>query len=369
MASSKSRLGRGLGGLIAGGMGNNKGSTAASKASAAKSSTTTSAATPATPAPAKSGATPAKSAAASTPVAAATTASATTSATAPAETKVPATVATSAAEQATESNGITQEVGIQQIEPNPYQPRKEFEPEKLSELAESIRAEGLLQPILVRQVGDRYQIIAGERRWRACQSIGMKRVPVRVVKSSDTSSAVMSLIENLQREDLNPIEEALGFARLIAEFKLTQEAVATRVGRARASVANSLRLLQLDEEIRGYLSRDLLSVGHAKVLLGVADPARRLLLARRIIQEGWSVREAEKRMKSVKEGNEENPAEKSRTAVPQETQAIQDLEKRLTSHLNTPVAFKHSPKKGRIVIEYFGNEDLQRILEAIGVPG
>lgn len=366
MASSKSRLGRGLGGLIAGGMGNNKGSAAASKAPAAKS-TTAPAATPATTAPAKSSSAPAKPAAASTSVA---TTPATTSATAPVETKVTANVAaTSPAEQVTESNGITQEVGIQQIEPNPYQPRKEFEPEKLSELAESIRAEGLLQPILVRQVGDRYQIIAGERRWRACQSIGMKRVPVRVVKSSDTSSAVMSLIENLQREDLNPIEEALGFARLIAEFKLTQEAVATRVGRARASVANSLRLLQLDEEIRGYLSRDLLSVGHAKVLLGVADPARRLLLARRIIQEGWSVREAEKRMKSVKEGNEENPAEKSRSAVPQETQAIQDLEKRLTSHLNTPVAFKHSPKKGRIVIEYFGNEDLQRILEAIGVPG
>lgn len=336
MAAAKSRLGRGLGGLISGGAGSAKKTTAPSKT---------------TGSPHKG---PAK------------TPSGVPDAEIEKKAVSPQGASSTPITEATEHEGTPQEVLIQHIEPNPYQPRKEFEPGKLAELAESIRSEGLLMPILVRQVGNRYQIIAGERRWRACQSIGMKRVPVRVVKSSDSSSAVMSLIENLQRADLNPIEEALGFARLISEFNLTQEAVSTRVGRARASVANSLRLLQLDEEIRGYLSRDLLSVGHAKVLLGVADPARRLLLARRIIQEGWSVREAEKRVKTVKEATDTPSTDKNR-AAPKEVQAIQDLEKRLTSHLSTPVAFKHSPKKGRIVIEYFGNEDLQRILEVLGV--
>lgn len=332
MASSKSRLGRGLGGLISGGAGSaaSKKTTAAPKAAAKAPD--------------------------NEPVEVSSV-----------KNTLPEGTSGALASQTSDHGGSTQEVLVQHIEPNPYQPRKEFEPEKLAELAESIRSEGLLMPILVRQVGNRYQIIAGERRWRACQSIGMKRVPVRVVKSSDASSAVMSLIENLQRADLNPIEEALGFARLISEFNLTQEAVSTRVGRARASVANSLRLLQLDEEIRGYLARELLSVGHAKVLLGIADPARRLLLARRIIQEGWSVREAEKRVKTVKETADTTAPDKDRSAA-KENQAIQDLEKRLTRHLSTPVAFKHSPKKGRIVIEYFGNEDLQRILEALGVP-
>ncbi len=321
-APSKSRLGRGLGGLISGG-----------KPAAAPVKPTV---------PAKESAPAARS------------------------TPPPAVVAETPVDKpASGSNEALQEVLVQHIDPNPFQPRKEFDQEKLEELAASIRSEGLLNPILVRKVGNRYQIISGERRWRACRLIGLKRIPVLVSSPSDSSSAVIALIENLQRADLNPVEEALGYARLIKEFQLTQDAVSTRVGKARASVANSLRLLQLDEEILGYLSRNLLSVGHAKVLLGITDPARRLLLARRTIEEGWSVREAEKRVKSVKEPTE--TSNEKRPSDARANQAIEDLQRKLTSHLGTTVAFRHSPKKGKIVIEYFGNDDLQRILEVIGV--
>jgi len=186
------------------------------------------------------------------------------------------------------------EVGVHLIEPSPYQARREITPEQLSELAESIRSEGLLQPIVVRKVGDKYQLIAGERRWRAFQQLKIKAIPARVVEASNASSAALGLIENLQREGLNPIEEAHGFASLIRDFDLTQETAADRVGKGRATVANALRLLALDGEIQGFIARNLLSVGHAKVLLGIADAAQRTVLARRVIEEGLSVRSTEK---------------------------------------------------------------------------
>ncbi len=180
------------------------------------------------------------------------------------------------------------------VEPSPYQARREIAPEQLAELAESIRSEGLLQPIVVRRQGEKFQLIAGERRWRAFQLLKIRAIPARVVEASDASAASIGLIENLQREGLNPIEEALGFASLVRDFDLTQETAAERVGKSRAAVANSLRLLSLDAEIQGYIAKDLLSVGHAKVLLGVEDAARRAVLARRVIEEGLSVRQTEK---------------------------------------------------------------------------
>jgi ParB-like partition proteins len=317
MANSKSRLGRGLGGLIA---------AAAPKA-----------ATPPPAAPAAS----AQSPAASAPAA-----------------PVP---------------GGFIEVAVTAVVPSPYQARKEIAPEHLQELADSIRAEGLLQPIVVRRLPDgKYQLIAGERRWRAFQLLKIKTIPARLVAAGDASSATLGLIENLQREGLNPLEEAYGYASLIRDFDLTQEAAAERVGKPRASVANSLRLLSLDGELQGYLAKGLISVGHAKVLLGVEDAAQRALIARRIIEDGLSVRATEVLVQARK-----NPAGASASGSgsgasakklsPADAAAIASIEKRLTSHLGARVAVKHSGKKGQIVIPYAGNDDLQRILEKLGV--
>jgi ParB family chromosome partitioning protein len=254
------------------------------------------------------------------------------------------------------------EIAVHLVEPNPYQPRKEFADEALAELVESIRAEGLLQPIVVRAAGDRFQLIAGERRWRAFQQLKIKSIPARVMTSSDASSASLALIENLQRADLNPLEEAHGYASLIRDFDLTQDAAAQRVGKGRATVANSLRLLGLEAELQGYVGKALLSVGHAKVLLGVENSAERMLLARRALEQGLSVRALEELTRHKSGG----PGKKRR--MPGATAAtLTDIEKKLTSHLGARTTLKHSPKRGRIIIEYQGNEDLARVLEKLGV--
>jgi ParB family chromosome partitioning protein len=261
-----------------------------------------------------------------------------------------------------------QEVPVHLVEPSPYQARREITPEQLHELAESIRSEGLLQPIVVRKTGDKFQLIAGERRWRAFQQLKIKAIPARIVEASNASSAALGLIENLQREGLNPIEEAHGFASLIRDFDLTQETAADRVGKARATVANSLRLLGLDSEIQGFIARNLLSVGHAKVLLGIPDAAQRTVLARRVIEEGLSVRTTEKL--AVERKSAAGPVStraKTRGLTPKDAEAVAGIEKKLTSHLGARVAVMHTPKRGRIVIEYRGNDDLQRLLEKLGV--
>lgn len=259
------------------------------------------------------------------------------------------------------------DIQVHLIEPNPYQARREIAQEQLAELAESIRSEGLLQPVVVRRHGDKFQLIAGERRWRAFQLLKIGSIPARVVDASDASAASIGLIENLQREGLNPIEEALGFASLVRDFDLTQETAAERVGKSRAAVANSLRLLSLDSEIQGYIAKNLLSVGHAKALLGIEEPARRTVLARRIIEEGLSVRQAEKLAQAAKApGSSKSPA-RGRALGEREAAAVESIQRRLTSHLGARVAVIHTPKKGRIVIEYRGNDDLQRLLEKLGV--
>jgi ParB family chromosome partitioning protein len=262
-----------------------------------------------------------------------------------------------------------QEVPVHVIEPSPYQARREITPEQLSELAESIRSEGLLQPVVVRKAGEKYQLIAGERRWRAFQLLKIKTIPARIVEASNASSAALGLIENLQREGLNPIEEAHGYASLIRDFDLTQETAAERVGKGRASVANALRLLGLDAELQGYVAKNLITVGHAKVLLGIEDPAQRTVLARRIIEEGLSVRVTEKLAVSAKAGGGSGVARSARPSAlsASDAAAVAGIEKKLTSHLGARVALMHTPKKGKIVIEYRGNEDLQRLLEKLGV--
>lgn len=320
MATSKSRLGRGLGGLIAGGV--SKGNPAIDATNAAKAVEA------------------AKSSDGATAV------------------------------EHIDGSGVIHheyaEVPVDAVRPSPYQPRRDIDPDRVAELAESIRAEGLLQPIVVRKRGDHYELIAGERRWRACKELNLRVIPARLVKASDASSAAMSLIENLQREGLNPVEEALGYASLMRDFDLTQESVSERVGKGRATIANSLRLLALDEETKGYLAKGMLSIGHAKVLLGVEDPAQRSVLARRVIEERLSVRELEKIVKTQKSARERSSP--SNVAKAEET-AIRDIERRISSTLGTQVQVKHKDKKGKIIIDYFGNDDLQRILEAIGVGG
>ncbi len=314
MAVSKSRLGRGLGGLIA---------SAAPKSTESKSHL----GNPATPAMATSTGT-------------------------------------------TTATGVPgfQEINVSLVEPSPYQFRREIAPAQLEELAESIRNEGLLQPIVVRKKGEKFQLIAGERRWRAFQLLKIKTIPARLVDASNASSATLGLIENLQREGLNPIEEAYGFASLIRDFDLTQEAAAERVGKSRAAVANSLRLLSLDAELQGYLGKGLYTVGHAKVLLGVEDPAQRAILARRVIEEGLSVRATEQWVQGRKTSAATTPhVGKGRGVAPMEAEAIASIEKKLVSKLGARVALKHSPKKGRIVITYSGNDDLHRILEKLGI--
>ena len=261
------------------------------------------------------------------------------------------------------------EIAVHLIEPSPYQARREIPPEQLSELADSIRSEGLLQPIVVRKLGDKFQLIAGERRWRAFQLLKIKAIPARIVEASNASSAALGLIENLQREGLNPIEEAHGYASLIRDFDLTQESAAERVGKGRASVANSLRLLSLEPDLQGYVAKNMLTVGHAKVLLSVEDAAQRAMLGRRIIEEGLSVRVTEKLASTARSaGATSSPRTTIKPGLSsKDASTVAGIEKKLTSHLGARCAVLHTPKKGRIVIEYRGNDDLQRLLEKLGV--
>ena len=324
-APQKSRLGRGLGGLI----------------SAAKP------ATPSTPSPATPGhgvAVPANP---------------------------PGSPAHASASHPAPGSGASavgyHDIPVNLVEPSPYQARREIPAEQLAELAESIRSEGLLQPIVVRRHGGKFQLVAGERRWRAFQHLKIKTIPARIVEASDASSASLGLIENLQREGLNPIEEASGYASLVRDFDLTQEIAAERVGKSRAAVANSLRLLSLDAEIQGYISKSLISTGHAKALLGIEDAARRSIVARRIIEEGLSVRLAEKLAQGERANGKAASPARGRPLPARDLAAVASIEKKLTSHLGARVAVFHSPKKGRIIIEYRGNEDLQRVLEKLGL--
>ncbi len=330
--SSKSRLGRGLGAIITGGG-------AARKAA----ETPAESVAPAKPSPAKPAARKAPAAAA----------------------KTPAPVPAAAPEPAKPATGY-RELPVSSIEPNPYQPRRDFRPEHIEELAESIRAEGLLQPVVVRAADGKFQLIAGERRWRAFQQLKLKTIPARVIEASNSSAASMALIENLQREGLNPVEEAHGYASLIRDFDLTQEQVGERVGKGRATVANSLRLLNLAEEIQGYLGAGLLSTGHAKAMLGLENPQEQIVLARRVIEQGLSVRATEALVGSWQK-NRGARHSTGRATPAAEAAAIADIQRRFSSFVNARVELKHAPKKGRIIIEYQGNEDLQRILEKLGV--
>ena len=256
------------------------------------------------------------------------------------------------------------QIQLSSIFPSPLQPRKNFAAEALQELVDSIRQHGIIQPLIVRRVDGRHELIAGERRWRAAQELGLAEVPVIVRTASDLEVLEISLIENLQRADLNPIEEAHGYARLAEEFGMKQEEIAQKVGRSRAAVANAMRLLDLDPQIQTWVAQDLVSVGHAKVLLGVKSAEEQLRLAELILKRNSSVRQTERLVARYLGGWRK----RKRTAqIPVTSATIADLQDKLRQHLGTNVSIHHGPKGGKIEIEYYGDDDLQRILNIVGL--
>jgi len=258
------------------------------------------------------------------------------------------------------------QVSLASIVPSGLQPRKDFAPDALQELVDSIRQHGIIQPLIVRQVGGQCELIAGERRWRAAQEIGLTEVPVIIRSANDLEVLEISLIENLQRADLNPIEEAQGYARLAGEFGMRQEDIALKVGRSRAAVANSMRLLDLHPQIQVWIGQSLLSVGHAKVLLALKSPEEQLLAAETVLRRNATVRATERLV--ARQLGIGRARRKPRTAELTGTSAaIEDLQNRLQQHLGTHVTVHHGEKRGRIEIEYYGSDDLQRIVTALGV--
>ena len=260
-----------------------------------------------------------------------------------------------------------QQVDLASIVPSPLQPRKDFAAEALSELVESIRQHGIIQPLVVRPVGGRHELIAGERRWRAAQEAGLSKVPIITRTATDLEVLELSLIENLQRADLNPIEEALAYARLANEFGMRQEDIAQKVGRGRASVANSMRLLDLHQQVQTWLTQGLLSVGHAKALLALKEPQEQRAVAETVLRRSATVRATERLV--ARQLGSTRPRRRREGAANATTSAtIEDLQNRLQQHLGTRVTLHHGDKRGRIEIEYYGNDDLQRVLGALGLP-
>ncbi len=258
------------------------------------------------------------------------------------------------------------QVSLASIVPSGLQPRKDFAPDALQELVDSIRQHGIIQPLIVRQVGGQCELIAGERRWRAAQEVGLTEVPVIIRRANDLEVLEISLIENLQRADLNPIEEAQGYARLAGEFGMRQEDIALKVGRSRTAVANSMRLLDLHPQIQVWIGQSLLSVGHAKVLLALKSPEEQLLAAETVLRRNATVRATERVV--ARQLGIGRLRRKPRTAELTVTSAaIEDLQNRLQQHLGAHVTLHHGEKRGRIEIEYYGSDDLQRILLVLGL--
>lgn len=254
--------------------------------------------------------------------------------------------------------------------PSPLQPRTRFVESPLDDLMESIRQHGIIQPLIVRPVDGKLELIAGERRWRASGKLGLATVPVIEREASDRDVLEMALIENLQREDLNPMEEAAGYVRLAREFSMKQEEIASRVGKSRASVANAMRLLDLQPDVQMLVAQGRLTVGHAKAILSIKDHRNQLLASDQVIKRQLTVRAAEKLAQGFSAGGPAGPDGGGKTAVSREVDVhVRAISNRLREHLATHVAIHHGPKKGRIEIEYYGDDDLQRLLEIIGVTG
>ena len=259
------------------------------------------------------------------------------------------------------------EVSVGEILPGAMQPRTGFDDESLNELAESIRENGIMQPLVVRPREGGYELIAGERRWRASQLAGLAKVPVIIRDVDDQTALELALIENLQREDLDPIEESKGYAQLMDQFDLTQEEVATKVGKNRVTVANALRLAKLPAEVQAYVRDGMLSSGHAKAILGLKDAKDQIAAAKRVIKKELSVRATEELINELGQAKGTNTKSASKAKSAAGEAHIQNLEAKLQERLGTKVLLRYRKGKGSVDIKFFNDEDLQRILETLGV--
>jgi ParB family transcriptional regulator, chromosome partitioning protein len=280
----------------------------------------------------------------------------------------PAGPASTPAPSADEAHGGVRRLPLGRIQPSPLQPRKDFPAEALQELADSIREQGIVQPLLVRPRGDGFELIAGERRWRAAQQAGLTEIPAIVRAADDTTVLELMLIENLQREDLNPIEEALGYGQLIDQFQLRQEDVAAKVGRSRAAVANALRLLRLPAEVQAWVRDSRLSVGHAKAILGLTGAAEQRLVAERALKRGLNVRQTEELVSHWADGSVtvSQPGRPGGAARTRDVHVV-NLETKLQERFGTKVQVRYRAGQGAVEIRFFTDDDLERILQIVGV--
>ncbi|EOR24306.1 MULTISPECIES: ParB/RepB/Spo0J family partition protein [Clostridium] len=248
-------------------------------------------------------------------------------------------------------------ISLNLIKSNDEQPRKSFDNEKIAELAQSIKEHGIIQPIILNKKGDYYIIVAGERRWRAAKFLGLKEVPAIVMELTEKDILEVSLIENIQRQDLNPIEEAMAYKKLLSEFNLTQEELSKRVGKSRVAISNVIRLTNLSETVKQYLIDEVITEGHGRALLAIEDPEIQCEIAQKVIDEKLSVRELEKLIKYL------NIEKKQKDKVREINPYYKDVTEKLQNYFGTKVNISNKNNKGKIEIEYYSNEDLQRILE------
>ncbi len=267
-----------------------------------------------------------------------------------------------------DSRERVQRVPLDKIRPSVLQPRKQFSDESLRELADSIREQGIVQPLIVRPRGDAFELIAGERRWRAAQLLNLGEVPVIAREADDRTVLELALIENLQRENLNPIEEALGYSQLSGQFDLTQEEISVKVGKSRAAVANALRLLKLPRTVQDFVRQGQLSTGHAKVILGLADESSQTTAAQRIVRESLNVRQTEGLVSKLLLRTEKEPANRpTTTAAPVGDPNVTEVEGQLRDMFATKVKLNYTHGKGSLEISFFSDAELERILQILGV--
>ena len=262
-----------------------------------------------------------------------------------------------------ENNGIL--ISINKIKSDEEQPRKLFDSDKIAELAESIKTHGIIQPLILRKyMEDQYIIVAGERRWRAAKMVGLKEIPAVIMELSDRDILEISLIENIQRQDLNPIEEALAYRKLLNDFKITQEELSKRIGKSRVAIANTMRLTNLDERVQQYIIESILTEGHGRALLAISDKQKQYELAQQVIDEKLSVRELER---VIKKFNDEEEKGKVIWSTNNLNPYYKEIKNQLQSHFGTKINITNKKNKGKIEIEYYSEEDLQRILDIMNM--
>lgn len=254
-------------------------------------------------------------------------------------------------------------ISLNKIKNNSDQPRKAFDNEKIAELAESIKHHGIIQPLIVRESGENYIIVAGERRWRAAKMAGLKEVPAIIMELTNEDVLEISLIENIQRQDLNPIEEAFAYKKLLSEFNITQVELSRRIGKSRTAITNTVRLINLDERVQSYLIDGIISEGHGRTLLSISDSEIQYELAQKVIDDKLSVRELERLIKRLSVENTRDNKEKQNKLNPY----YNDIKEKLQDHFGTKVSLSNKKNKGKIEIEYYSEEDLQRILDIINL--